>query len=86
MISYPNLHILHDSKKPLSKEGNYWINIEQFLSKKIVSNFSNKKWVFLNINWTRKIIEYKNIENINCDILIETIKNKIYISWNHFII
>ena len=78
--NYPDLQIIFDSKKKINSN-NFWINIEQFISQKILWNYSNKKWVLLKNNKKTQIIEYKNLENLKYDILIDSIKNKIYIAW-----
>lgn len=78
---YNDLNVLYDSKHPLDNTKKFWINIEQFLTKKIIWEFSNKKWVLLKDEKISKIIDYKNLENLKYDILIDTIKNKLYISW-----
>ena len=77
---YPNLEFLYDSNKKLNNNEKYWIKIEQFISKKILGKYSNKKWVLLKTKNSIKIIENKNFEELDFDILIDSIKNKIYIA------
>lgn len=78
---YPDSEVLFSSEKPLDKNKNYWVKIEQFLSHWKVGKYWNSKWVFLNTKNSKTIIEYKNLEELNFDILIDWIKNKIYVWW-----
>lgn len=78
--TYPDSYIEYESSiwKSIT---DYWMNTEQDLSKKVFSKFLNKNSLLVDYWDKKEIINKEDISKINADILVDSIKNKVYVKW-----